>query len=77
MSFPGRDGREILAVLPEVAASTGSACHTGGTEPSTVLDAMGVSRDVGRGAVRFSLGRMTSASDIDQVLELLAARVAA
>ena len=77
VSFAGSDGREILAALPAVAASTGSACHTGGTEPSPVLAAMGVPRDVGRGAVRFSLGRMTTASDIDRVLELLAAHVAA
>jgi cysteine desulfurase len=77
VSFLGRDGREVLAALPEVAASTGSACHTGGTEPSPVLAAMGVPRDVGRGAVRFSLGRMTTASDVDLVLEMLEMRVAA
>ena len=60
VSFLGRDGREILAAMPEVAASTGSACHSGGTEPSPVLAAMGVPREVGAGAIRLSLGRMTT-----------------
>ena len=50
VSFVGDDGRRILAAMPEVAASTGSACHSGGTEPSPVLAAMGVSREVGAGA---------------------------
>ena len=65
VSFLGRDGREILAAMPEVAASTGSACHSGGTEPSPVLAAMGVPREVGAGAVRLSLGRMTTQAELD------------
>ena len=61
--------------MPEVAASTGSACHSGGTEPSPVLAAMGVPREIGVGAVRFSLGRATTRSDLERLLELLAANV--
>ena len=76
VSFLDADGRELLAELPELAASTGSACHSGGTEPSPVLAAMGVPRDVGRGAVRFSLGRMTTDDDVTRVVASLA-RVAA
>jgi cysteine desulfurase len=75
VSFLGRDGREILAAMPEVAASTGSACHSGGTEPSPVLAAMGVPRATGAGAVRFSLGRATKRSDLERLLELLEAKV--
>lgn len=75
VSFLGRDGRDILAAVPEVAASTGSACHSGGTEPSPVLAAMGVPREVGAGAVRFSLGRMTTRGDLERLLDLLAAKV--
>jgi cysteine desulfurase len=71
VSFPGRDGREILADMPEVAASTGSACHSGGTAPSPVLAAMGVPREVGAGAIRLSLGRMTTQAELTALLERL------
>lgn len=71
VSFAGRIGAEILEQIPEVAASTGSACHTGRVELSPVLTAMGVSPQVGAGAIRFSLGRMTTAQEIDTVAEKL------
>lgn len=72
VSFLGGDGREILAAMPAVAASTGSACHSGGTEPSPVLAAMGVPREAGAGAVRLSLGRSTTRSDLEAFVALLA-----
>ena len=72
VSFLGRDGREILAAMPEVAASTGSACHSGGTEPSPVLAAMGVPREVGAGAIRLSLGRMTTHEELAMLVQRLA-----
>jgi cysteine desulfurase len=75
VSFLGGDGRRILAAIPDVAASTGSACHSGGTEPSPVLAAMGVPRAVGAGAVRFSLGRTTTRAELETLLELLAEAV--
>jgi cysteine desulfurase len=71
VSFVGRIGAEILAGLDGVAASTGSACHARRIELSPVLEAMGVSPDVGMGAVRFSLGRGTTAGEIDDVVERL------
>ncbi len=71
VSFLGRDGREILAAMPDVAASTGSACHSGGTEPSPVLAAMGVPREVGAGAIRLSLGRTTTREELETLLERL------
>lgn len=67
VSFVGRNGADVLAALDGVAASTGSACHAGRIEMSPVLEAMGVTPEVGMGAVRFSLGRMTSIEDIDTV----------
>ncbi len=72
VSFLGGDGREILAAMPDVAASTGSACHSGGTEPSPVLAAMAVPREVGAGAVRLSLGRMTTRDELETLLVRLA-----
>jgi cysteine desulfurase len=69
VSFVGRVGADILAALNGVAASTGSACHSGRVELSPVLRAMGVAERVGMGAVRFSLGRSTTADEIAEVVE--------
>jgi cysteine desulfurase len=71
-SFVGWIGAEILGRLDGVAASTGSACHSGRIELSPVLEAMGVTPEVGMGAVRFSLGRATTRDEIDVVVERLA-----
>lgn len=71
ISFMGYNGHEVLDGLNETAASTGSACHSGLTTISPVLKAMGVSEEVGRGAVRFSLGRYTTKEEIDTVIENL------
>ena len=71
ISFIGYNGHEVLNSLNEVAASTGSACHSGMTTTSPVLKAMGVSDEVGRGAVRFTLGRYTTKEEIDTVIEKL------
>jgi cysteine desulfurase len=72
VSFVGRVGADILSALDGVAASTGSACHCGKVELSPVLQAMAVPPDAGMGAIRFSLGRETTANEIDQVVERLA-----
>lgn len=73
VSFVGMRGADILAALPEVAASTGSACHSGSITLSPVLAAMGVEPEIGAGAVRFSLGRMTTREEIDILLDRLGA----
>ncbi|MCK1544449.1 cysteine desulfurase [Bradyrhizobium sp. 179] len=75
VSFVGRIGADILVQLNGVAASTGSACHSGRIELSPVLAAMGVPERIGMGALRFSLGRGTTADEIDQVIERLTAIV--
>jgi cysteine desulfurase len=71
VSFVGRSGTDILAALDGIAASTGSACHSGGVELSPVLRAMRVPESVGAGAVRFSLGRTTTRGEIDETVELI------
>ncbi|MEX2124847.1 MAG: cysteine desulfurase family protein [Woeseia sp.] len=73
VSFVGRNGAEILAALDGVAASTGSACHSGKVEVSPVLRAMNISKDVAMGAVRFSLGRATTADEVAEVTERISA----
>jgi cysteine desulfurase len=72
VSFAGVAGAEVLAGLDGVAASTGSACHSGRVELSPVLAAMGVPERIGMGAVRFSLGRQTTHAEIDIVITQLA-----
>lgn len=71
VSFVGKVGAEVLAGLDGVAASTGSACHSGRIELSPVLRAMGTSPHVGMGAVRFSLGRGTTKPEIDAVVAMI------
>ena len=68
VSFTGHVGSEILAQLPWLAASTGSACHANRIELSPVLRAMGVTPESGAGAVRFSLGSATSTEEIESVI---------
>jgi cysteine desulfurase len=62
--------------LRGIAVSAGSACTSGNVEPSHVLVAMGVPLDWAMGAVRSSLGRSTTAEDIDYVIESVAPLVA-
>jgi cysteine desulfurase len=73
VNFVGRVGAEILAKIPGVAASTGSACHAGSVTLSPVLGAMGVPPEEGMGAVRFSLGRTTTWEELEEVLTMLRA----
>jgi cysteine desulfurase len=77
VSFVGKIGADMLGELRGVAASTGSACHSGRIELSPVLAAMRVPERVGMGAVRFSLGRATTSDEIDDVVTRLAAVAAA
>jgi cysteine desulfurase len=67
------DGASIVVKLDleEVAASVGSACTTGSTEPSHVLTAMGYPDDEARGSLRLSLGRSTTDAEIEVALEVV------
>jgi cysteine desulfurase len=67
VSICGYEGTEVLARMPHVAASTGAACHAGSMNMSPVLEAMRIPPDVGVGAIRFSLGRLTTGEEVDQV----------
>jgi cysteine desulfurase len=65
LSFPAVAGWQLLAAASAVAASTGSACHAGDHAVSGVLAAMGLTPEAAAGAVRLSLGRFTTGSEID------------
>jgi cysteine desulfurase len=71
VSFDGIAGYDLLAQLPFLAASTGSACHAGKQHLSPVLSAMGLSADRCTGAIRFSLGRETRENDLALVASCL------
>ncbi len=75
VSFPGISGGELMAGLPELAASLGSACHAGQEAISPVLAAMGVPLGLARGAVRFSVGAPTTRDEVDQAAALLRERL--
>jgi cysteine desulfurase len=71
--FPGVRGSALLARVPEIAASTGSACHAGEERASAALTAMGIPDADALGAVRLTLGRWTTDEDVDRAAELLVA----
>jgi cysteine desulfurase len=69
VSFKGLEANTILSELKNVAASAGAACHSDRVEVSPVLEAMGVPIEYAMGTIRFSVGRMTTAEEIDRALE--------
>lgn len=68
---PGREGAAVLARAPEVAASTGSACHADDGSISGVLGAMGLRAEDARGALRLTLGRGTTAADVERAAAVI------
>jgi len=73
VSIASADSEALLMHLDlaGVAASSGSACSTGSVEPSHVLVAMGVPRDLALGAIRFSFGRESTTADVDHVAQVM------
>ncbi|HYF90901.1 MAG TPA: cysteine desulfurase family protein [Symbiobacteriaceae bacterium] len=62
-------GNDLLAAVPEIAASTGSACHAGVSRPSEVLLAMGIKPVIALGALRLSVGRYTTQEEVEYAAE--------
>jgi cysteine desulfurase len=71
INFVGHVGADFLAKVPTIAASTGSACHEGSVTQSPVLCAMKVPPEIGKGAVRLTVGRFTTEQEIDQAVDEL------
>jgi cysteine desulfurase len=71
--IPGIESESLLFLLDEaeVCASAASACASGAMEPSHVLAAMGVDRDVAMGALRLSLGHASTRVDVDHGIEAI------
>jgi len=77
VSFLGIEGESIMLKLDRenIYVSTGSACHADRREPSAVLTAMGVPRDLALGAVRLSIGRYTTDEEITRASQSIAKKV--
>lgn len=73
LAFPGVEANALLNATPEIAASAGSACHTGSTEVSGTLGAMGVPRDRALGTIRLSTGLFLADEEIPRAAAALAA----
>ncbi len=71
--FPEVSGRKLLEACPQVFASNGSACHADREEASSILLAIGLPDHIALGAVRLSLGRHTTAQDVDAAVAHLVA----
>jgi cysteine desulfurase len=78
ITFPGLEGEALVISLDlkGLACSTGAACSSGAVEPSHVLTAIGLSADEARASLRFSLGRHTTADDVQFALRVVPAAVA-
>ncbi|NUR58965.1 MAG: cysteine desulfurase [Catenulispora sp.] len=73
MAFPGCEGDSLLMLLDArgIECSTGSACSAGVAQPSHVLLAMGLSGELARGSLRFSLGHTSTKADVDALAEAI------
>jgi cysteine desulfurase len=76
--FPGVEGEALLIALDlkGLACSTGAACSSGAVEPSHVLTAIGLPAEEARASLRFSLGRLTTQTDVDFAINVVPAAVA-
>jgi len=73
ISFKAIEGEAITLTLDMkgIMVSTGSACTSGATDPSHVLRAMGISRELAQGSIRFSFGRSNKPEDVEYVVDIL------
>jgi len=73
VSLPGVEGATLLNAIPEICASTGAACHDRTVQLSHVLSAMHVPEEIGRGAIRLTLGRGNTETEIEKAAGLIIA----
>jgi cysteine desulfurase len=74
-SFPGVEGESLITGLAEIAVSTGSACSSATREPSYVLRALGRDAELAQSSLRISLGRFTTAADVDAAANAIRSEV--
>jgi cysteine desulfurase len=71
ISVAGVEGESLILALRDLAVSTASACTSASIEPSHVLRAIGVPSELAHSAIRISLGRFTTAADIERAIDIL------
>ncbi len=75
ISFNYVEGESLLMAIKELAVSSGSACTSASLEPSYVLRALGRNDELAHSSIRFSLGRFTTAEEIDFAINLIKAKI--
>jgi cysteine desulfurase len=75
LSFEGVEGESLIFGMPGLAVSTGSACSSATQEPSYVLRALGRSDALAQASIRFSLGKFSSADDVDFAVRVVTSEV--
>ena len=75
LSIEAVEGDSLMAALPDVAVSSGSACTSATLEPSPVLRAIGLDDTAAHGSIRFGIGRFNDEADIDHAVERVAQEV--
>ena len=71
VSFNFVEGESLIMALKDIAVSSGSACTSASLEPSYVLRALGRNDELAHSSLRFSIGRFTTAEDIDRTIALI------
>jgi cysteine desulfurase len=75
ISFNFVEGESLIMALRDLAVSSGSACTSASLEPSYVLRALGRNDELAHSSIRFTIGRFTTAEEIDYTVDLVRAAV--
>jgi cysteine desulfurase len=75
ISFPYVEGESLIMGIKEIAVSSGSACTSASLEPSYVLKSLGLGDELAHSSIRFSLGRFTTAEEVDFAADRVVAEV--